>query len=169
MDIATELRHHQEQDPIMGSFFKALHEWTLRTIIQFFREDMPEMGYPCFRFAKLDGERRGEYTPKDGACLPDVISMDPEVIRDGLEAAEVIAHELVHLWQNHLGYTLENNLHDESFHNKMADYGIVTEGDAGNARGTIGDVWEDWLKDNEDLKLRYYGLGPLEDKADEDE
>ena len=159
MSIAADLRLHQEADPETGLFFKAVHQFTLRTLVQFFKWDREEMGYPCIGVGPLEGERTGEFTPMNSLRLPNVITLDAFKMNTGLDVCEVIAHELVHLWEHTLEYDLTGNAHNESFHNRMADYGIATKGQTGKHVGYMGEVWEGWMEENLDLGLQRFTLG----------
>lgn len=117
------------------------------------------MGYPCLGAASLGRYRMAEYTPKNSFMLPHAIALNFMEMDTGIDVCEHIAHELVHMWEHSLGYDLSGNAHNEQFHNKMSDYGIATQGVMGRHVGYMGDVWQDWLKRNEDLKLETFKLG----------
>jgi len=159
--IALLLRQHQEDHPEVGSFFKAIHMFIDRTVVEFFGKDVGSMPFPVVSFEPIPGERRGEYRPADGYFLPHKITVDPFKMDTGLDAAEILAHELVHLWMQWLGYPMVDNVHTDAFHEKMADYGIMSKGDTGDHVGLIGEVWVDWLEHNEDLQLASYAMGDV--------
>lgn len=158
-EIALLLRSHQEQHHDVGKWFTAVHTFIDRTVAEFFPEDVGKLPTPVISFEPIPGERRGEYRPWDGYFLPHKIVVDPFKMTNGLECCEILAHELVHLWEWYLGYPMIDNNHTQAFHDKMMDYGIVVEGDTGNHVGTLGDVWVDWLEHNHDLGLASYDMG----------
>jgi hypothetical protein len=162
MDIAKALREYQEQDLETGLFFRSVHEFTLRTLIEFFRRDMDEMGYPCFRFERIPGERLAEYRSLDGYRLSNVITIDPFKLENGDQIPELIAHELVHQWLYMLEYDQSGNAHEQPFMDKMMDYGIVTEQGSGNHIGTVSDIWENFLAENDDIRFHRFMLGELD-------
>lgn len=163
--INTTLRAHQEKDEQFGAFFKALHTFVDRTLERFF-EDTPGMPHPVVALEKVRASCRGEYLPKDGRTLEHCITVDPFKCKNGEEAAEVLAHELVHAWQFAVGRLPERNYHNSEFHNRMGLMGILSSGKAGHHNGYLeGDVWRDWLGENGDLYLASFILpGEDEDK-----
>lgn len=169
MDIAQALREHQIADLETGLMYRAVHEFTLRTLLEFFYRDIDEMGYPCIRFERIDSESLAEYRPVDGYRLPNSITIDPFKLDTGAELFELIAHELVHQWLHMLEYDQSGNKHEQPFQDKMMDYGIVTEVGTGKRLGTVGDIWEDWLGVNSDLELERFRFGePYEIDSESD-
>lgn len=157
------LQDHQEQDPEFGAFFKALHLFAERTIGMFFA-DTPQMPHPFISLDKVRSSCRGRYMPKDGMMLNDSIVLDPFKITTGVDAAEVLAHELVHVWQQHVGKLPERNYHNSEFHNRLGLMGIASSGKRGSHSGYIeGGVWADWISQNKDLQLEEFKL-PGEDE-----
>jgi hypothetical protein len=152
------LQDHQENDPEFGAFFKALHTFAERTIGTFFA-DTPQMPHPIISLDKVRSTCRGRYMPKDGMMLNDSITLDPFKIKDGVDAAEVLAHELVHVWQHHVGKLPERNYHNAEFHNRLGLMGIMSSGKRGHHSGYVeGGVWPDWISQNEDLQLGEFKL-----------
>lgn len=152
------LRERQEADPQLGSFFQALHAFADRTIKQFFH-DTPELPHPVIALERTRATCRGEYQPVDGALLPHKIIIDPHKCATGEDAAEVLAHELVHLWQHYVGKLPERNYHNAEFHNRLGLLGILSSGKAGHHNGYIeGGVWQEWLAENDDLQLAKFAL-----------
>jgi hypothetical protein len=155
---AITLRRHQEADERVGHLFKALHTFADRTIVRFF-SDCREMQtvMPVLSFDELRNDRRGVYRAKDGYTLAHSITLNPYALRDGEEAAEVLAHELVHVWENVTGNQQSENYHGAQFHERMMRYGIETAGRHGRTvRHVTVDgepVWANWLAENEDLQL----------------
>lgn len=163
LEIVMRLRAHQEADETFGAFFHALHTFADRTIKQFF-DDSPDMPYPTISLEEDRLSRKGHYRPKDGSALTDNININPLAHTNGEEAAETLAHELVHLWQNHVGRPMKRNFHNAEFHQRMSLYDIETSGKAGY-HGALGNGWHVWLAENEDLRLREFLLpGPPENK-----
>lgn len=158
-DITAILRTHQEADDVLGGLFKALHTFADRTIDEFFG-DTPDLPYPVVAMEKDRSSRLGYYTLRDGYTLVHRINLNPYALKNGLEAAETLAHEMVHLWQAHVGRPCQRNYHGSEFHARMAMYGIHTEGKLGRHHGPIeGDTtWSDWLERNRDLELDKYVL-----------
>ncbi len=156
-----DLRHKQEEGVIFGKLFSAIYEFTDRTILRYFSDALP---VPVLAFEKVRGSCRGEFVPIDGLGIKNRITIDPFQCKTGEDIAEVLAHELVHLWQFSNGKAPDRNYHNEEFHNRMGLYGILTSGRNGHHEGYIeGGQWEDWLKENHDLKLAEFKL-PGEDE-----
>lgn len=156
--INTLLREHQEADETFGALFKALHTFVDRTLERFF-EDTPGMPHPVVALEKVRTSCRGEYHPKDGRMLEHCIVVDPFKCSNGEEAAEVLAHELVHAWQFAVQRLPERNYHNSEFHNRLGLMGIMSSGKRGHHVGYIeGDVWPLWLKENSDLLLAQFIL-----------
>lgn len=159
LDITMRLRQHQEQDPILGALFAALHTFADRTIERFY-EDTPDLPYPVVAMEKDRRTRLGYYTQRDGYTLVHRINLNPYALRTGEEAAETLAHEIVHLWQEHIGKPCQRNYHGAEFHRRMATYGIETKGKKGAHVGYVeGDpTWPNWMVENEDLQLDKFVL-----------
>lgn len=151
-DISKRLRQHQEADPNLGPFFLALHTFADRTKKAFF-EDAPDMPHPVVALEPDRKDRRAYYTAKDGYTLVHRINLNPVVLRNGEEAAEALAHEIVHLWQYHVGRPMERNYHSAEFHARMRLYGIETSGKRGEHVDYIDATWANWMKTNADLRL----------------
>jgi len=154
-DITTALRAHQEADPILGGLFRALHTFADRTIDEFYH-DTPDLPYPVVAMEKDRRSRRGYYTDRDGYALVHRINLNPYCLRNGAEAAETLAHELVHLWQSHVGRPIKRNYHSAEFHQRMAEYGIETTGKLGTHVSYLDVTWPNWMVTNEDLQLENY-------------
>lgn len=163
-DITQALRDHQSNDPILGSFFKALHWFAIRTIDTFY-QDTPGMPLPVIALEQDRRSRRGYYTERDGYALVHRINLNPFALHNGEEAAFVLAHELVHLWQAHIGRPMVRNYHGADFHQRMAEYGIETAGKAGRFVKYLDITWPNWLEENSDLKLERYILPGNDGKA----
>lgn len=162
LDITMQLREHQAEDPVLGELFKALHTFADRTVEEFFY-DTPDLPHPVVAMEKDRASRRGFYTVRDGYTLIHRINLNPYALRDGEDAARTLAHELVHLWQQHVGRPCKRNYHSAEFHARMAEYGITTTG----KRGTFveaGGRWEAWMVENEDLKLASFILPGTDQK-----
>lgn len=157
-DITTMLRQHQEEDELLGGLFKALHTFADRTMEEFY-SDTPTMPYPVVAMEKDRANRLGYYTTKDGYTLVHRINLNPYSLKTGTEAAETLAHEMVHLWQAHIGRPCLRNYHGADFHQRMAHYGILTKGKRGHHTGyDESGTWPAWMKRNEDLELDKYVL-----------
>lgn len=156
MGITEQLRTHQEADPDFGLFFQAMHAFIDRTLEEFFwGAGLP---HPVFSMEKDDSGRSGFYVAKDGFLLPHRISVNPWAVRNGEHTAEVVAHELVHLWEYWAGNPTDNNRHNETFHARMGEYGILTTGPDGKHTGYTNGRWQAWLEENEDLNLASFIL-----------
>lgn len=156
-EVAILLRSHQEADPVLGPLFKALHTFADRTIEEFFG-DVPDMPHPVVAMEKDRQDRRGYYTRRDGYALEHRINLNPYLLPHGDAAAETLAHELVHMWQELVGRPIQRNYHSAEFHARMALYGIKTEGKRGNHVGYIGTTWGLWMDINQDLELHRFIL-----------
>lgn len=170
MTTAMALRQHQEADPVVGKFFQAMHTFADRTVTRFFSDaEQMRTVFPVLAFEELRHDRRGVYRPKDGYTLEHSITLNPYALADGEEAAEVLAHELVHLWEHVTGNVGADNYHGAPFHDRMARMGILTEGRHGKHVGRQSvdgePVWENWLVENEDLNLARFKLDGYERKA----
>lgn len=152
LDIAMRLRAHQESDETFGTFFKALHTFADRTVEEFF-SDTPDLPHPVVSLEEDRLSRKGHYRPKDGYALIHNINLNPLAHVNGEEAAETLGHELVHLWQYHIGRPMQRNYHNAEFHERMRLYGIETDGKAGRHVQYIDVTWPNWLVENEDLRL----------------
>lgn len=155
--MAQVMRNHQEADPVFGPLFSALHTFVDRTIEEFYY-DTPELPHPVIAMEKDRSGRVGYYTVKDGYTLIHRINVDPWKLRNGEEAAEVVAHELIHLWQQYVGRPIKRNYHSAEFHSRMALYGIQTAGKAGKHTGYTTGRWQAWMEENEDLQLGMFQL-----------
>jgi hypothetical protein len=155
--ITLALRRHQEQDEVLGPFFKALHTFADRTIDEFF-SDTPDLPYPVVAMEKDRVGRLGYYTERDGYALIHRINLNPYALSNGEQAAETLAHELVHLWQAHVGRPIKRDYHSAEFHQRMAEYGIETSGKKGRHIRYIDITWHNWMEENSDLELWRYSL-----------
>lgn len=162
-ETTMQLRAHQEADPTFGLLFQALHTFADRTIEEFF-SDTPGMPHPTISLEEDRLTRKGHYRPKDGYALVHNINLNPLAHKNGEEAAETLAHELVHLWQDTIGRPMKRNFHNAEFHGRMAQYGITTDGK--NGRHVQWEIqWPNWLVENADLRLGDFQLpGPPEDR-----
>lgn len=163
LDISAALAAHQEMDPVLGPFFTALHTFVIRTIDEFY-SDTPGLPYPVLALEPDRKGRRGYYTERDGYALVHRINLNPYALRTGEDAAHTLAHELVHLWQSHIGAPMVRNYHGEQFHQRMADYGIETTGKLGTFSRYIDTTWPNWLVENADLELEKYILPGKDEK-----
>lgn len=154
--IQVDLRQWQEGDPELGTFYARLYEFIDRTREAFFRheynaEPLPEL---TLSFEELRAGRVGEYRPKDGTLVPDVIVLDPHKLEDGWAAAEVIVHEMAHAWMKEV----EEPDHSDQWRTCMAEMGIIAN-DAGRHVGyTDPDVWQQWMSACDDLELKAFKL-----------
>ena len=154
-ELASMLRAHQEGHPTLGDLFKALHTFADRTCKRYFDDvEMPPVAI------SMDNDRRnklGHYRIRDGYLQEHAINLNPLALRSGAEAAETLAHELVHLWQVVDGHPCVNNHHGADFHERIATMGIDARGPRGMHHGTTAD-WLNWMLENEDLELEKYLL-----------
>lgn len=163
IDIVEALRAHQAEDPLLGPLFQALHTFADRTLERFF-EDTPDMPHPVVAFEKDRRTRLGYYTSRDGYALIHRINLNPFSLRNGAEAAETLAHEMVHLWQAHVGRPCQRNYHGKEFHDRMLTYGIISDGKRGYHKGYEGDTWAQWMEENADLDLAAFLLPGMDAK-----
>lgn len=157
--LYPDLRRQQCALDPLGAVYTALYELHDRLRKTFYSDspddqDMPEA---IIRFGPLKRNRMAEYTRFDGT-LWTVITIDPLKHRTAADAAEYLAHEMVHLWMDYLGYEQSDNYHGKPFHDAMANYGICTSGRYGEHVGYIGDVWKQWMEENHDLGLGWFVL-----------
>lgn len=160
------LQDHQENDPEFGAFFKAMHTFTERTIEKFFA-DTPDLPRPILKFEPVRATCRGKYEPKDGLTLHDSITIDPFKCATGVDVAEVLAHELVHEWQHHVGRLPERNFHNSEFHARLGLMGLKSTGKTGRHIGFIddGELWQRWVYvENKDLQLKEFLLPKDEER-----
>lgn len=156
-DIEKDLRQHQEAAEGIGLFYGRLYKLAERIIEEFYT-DVPGMPTPLISLDTDGGRRRGYYVPVDGSQLLNRISLNLDVLRDGAEAAETLAHEMVHLFENHIGQPCENEYHGEAFHARMSVYGIQTIGSRGRHVGYVDDRWQRFMETNADLELEKFIL-----------
>jgi len=157
LDITASLRAHQEKDPILGDFFAALHTFADRTMDEFYA-DTPGMPHPVVAMEQDRVNRLGYYTQRDGYALVHRINLNPYAHTDGEQAAETLAHEIVHLWQAHVGRPIKRDYHGVEFHQRMAEYGIETTGKRGKHVRYIDITWPNWMEMNADLELGRFSL-----------
>lgn len=152
VQLVEALRQYQETDVPLGPFFQAMHAFIDRTLEEFFY-DTPLIDHPVIGMQKDRRSRFGFYTTKDGYALANRINLNPYAHKTGLEVAETCAHELVHLWQAHVGRPCNHNYHNDEFHRRMSTMGIRTEGRNGKHVGYTTGQWQAWIEENEDLRL----------------
>ena len=146
--IAKAIRTHQIHLPETGHWWRSIHKFMERTIDEFWYSQFP---YPILSMEETDG--LSHYDPMDGIGLRFRINLNPFKLSDGLQAAEVLAHELVHLHEDLSGVPTLHNQHTSFFHEEMfIRYGIATKGESGEHVGHSG-KWEDWLEENMELEL----------------
>lgn len=150
--VVELLRAQQELDLELGPFFTALHTFADRTIEEFFY-DTPELRHPVICVEKDRASRLGYYTVRDGYTFVDRINLNVHALRTGADAAETLAHEIVHMWQAFVGKPCKRNYHGKEFHDRMAMYGIKTEGKLGKHTGYTSGQWQAWMEENADLEL----------------
>lgn len=153
--VAVVLRHWQNTDESFGVLFTSFNAFVDRTMEEFFM-DTPDLPIPILKFEQSADQPniRGYYQKIDGSGIHHRLGLNPMRIRNGEEAAEVIAHELVHLWQQYVGRPCEENRHTEEFHEQMMErYNIITEGPHGTLKGFHTPLWDAWMIENEDLRL----------------
>lgn len=155
--VVRVLREAQERDPVLGPLFQALHTFADRLREEFF-SDEPKMPHPVIAMEKDRGKRLGYYTERDGYLLLHRINLNPYALRTGSDAAETLAHEMVHLWQWVIGRPCKNNYHGREFHEKMAEMGIISTGRNGY-HADFEERWLTWMTvDNHDLGLPHFIL-----------
>lgn len=161
MSAELELRYRQVQDETYGPLFDALYAFADRTLTRFF-DDVPDIPAVVLTMERDRYGRAGFFTPMNGALLRNVINLNPFGLRDGKEAAETIAHELVHHWQTYVGASTD---HDEEFHQTMMTlYGISTHGSEGR-HGGHDERWDEWMEENADLGLERFLLPGMNARA----
>jgi hypothetical protein len=153
----ARLRENQMGHPELGGLFEALYTLTERIYGEFFW-DAPEMPLPFITLEREQRGRLGSYVPWSTSSIANVINLNPFVHATGADLATTLAHEIMHLWENHVGEPTINNLHTERFHERMWTlYGIRTEGEEG-VTFNVDERWEDWMRTNDDLRLESYLL-----------
>jgi len=155
--LTAQIIKLQVEDETFGLLFRALYEFMDRTIDEFYF-DIPELPAPFLSLEKERGNMtRGSYVPADTVRLQHRINLNPFVLKDGVDAARTLAHELVHHWQ--FAQTGQTG-HGQDFHERMRNYGLKTVGKNGHCIGTMDDdsTWPDWMIANEDLHLEKFIL-----------
>lgn len=145
------LRLWQQDQPDIGPLFAVAYELADRMASRFFPDwDLPG---PLLSFAVEEG-KAGYYLARDGIGHENVINLNPYVLKNGVEMAETLAHEMMHLWLNHVGQPTIDNFHDAKFHSLMMNvFGIHTTSKHGRHTGYVDDTWAEWLAENDDLCL----------------
>jgi hypothetical protein len=152
--LAKAIRTHQYHLPETGTWWRTIHKFLERTLDEFWYSTTP---YPVLSMEETDG--LSHYDSMNGMGLRHVIVLNHQRIRDGEHAAELLAHELVHLHQDIIGVPTVFNIHTEEFHSLMfTTYGIATHGANGVHTGYTG-RWEEWLEENLDLGLGKFKFG----------
>lgn len=154
-DARVAIREEQEADPTLGPFFRALYIFADRTVEECWGDSFPT---PVITLETI-GRKDGFFVPRDGMTFPR-INLNPNVLRNGADAAECLTHELVHAKLSHEGRHAQRNYHSAEFHELMEQVGILTQGRNGRHVGyTDDDWWWKWLNDaNVDLHLDQYQL-----------
>lgn len=160
-ELAKGLRAHQEAHPVIGTLYRSLHTFADRLLERFFSEDdMPQV---VISVEKDRRNRLGHYRPYDGYTLCHSINLNIAALKDGLEAASTLAHEIVHVWQVVDGHPCQKNYHGQDFHSKMAELGIETAGPHGVHERNTAD-WLNWIEENSDLNLEKFVLPGADQK-----
>jgi predicted SprT family Zn-dependent metalloprotease len=161
-ELARKLREHQEAHPQVGGLYRALHTFADRLIEHHFSHlDMPQLAL------SIEKDRRnklGHYRPFDGYMMVHTINLNISTMKDGEEAAETLAHEIVHLWQVVDGHPCKKNHHGEDFHAMMAQIGIETRGPLGHHVSRTA-TWLNWMEENADLNLAAFTLPGVNQRA----
>lgn len=152
MNIEEQIRKRQMEHEVFGPMYGRLYTFVDRTIDEFFW-DVPDFPWPTLSMEKGRAGRAGHYEPVDALGVPHRINLNPFELRDGAQAAETLAHELLHMWEELTGQPTLDNVHSEEFNERMFSlFGIRTEGHDG--RHTASDErWDEWLEKNADLNL----------------
>lgn len=146
--ISRAIRTHQRNLPETGTWWSAIHEFLARTLDEYWYSAIP---YPILSMASIEG--LSCYDPVDGIGLQHRITFNPFRMTNGVQAAELLAHELMHLHEDMSGIPTVFNVHGQRFHDDMFSvYGIATAGENGHHQGNDG-RWEEWLENNLDLNL----------------
>lgn len=158
------IRDHQEADPQLGPLYVALYAFAHRTSEHFFGAPLR----PLLSFEDLRRNRRGRYMRVDSYGFAHAITLNPFALKTGEDAAETLAHELVHMWLEVRDGTVFDGAvtivtHGPAFHEHMHAMGLMTEGPHGECKshGMVDGepVWANWLVENEDLGLGRFILG----------
>lgn len=161
-ELASLLRQHQEDHPKLGELFTALHTFADRTAKRYFDDvDMPQF---VISFDKDRRNKLGHYRMVDGYYQPHAINLNVHAMRNAAEAAETLAHEMVHLWQVVDGHPCVKNYHGDDFHAKAHSMGLDTRGPLGQHHGRKAE-WLNWMEENADLELERYKLPGVDAKA----
>lgn len=161
MTLVAILRAEQEADEDLGPFFQVLYVFAERLL----EEQWPQLKLDV-PFITLDtvGRKDGYFVPRDGLTVPRV-NLNPSVLRTGRDAAEVLAHELVHMKLASEGKYAKRNYHAREFHEEMKGIGILTEGRNGRHIGyTEDDNWQALMELNGDLELDQFILPGMDAK-----
>lgn len=154
--IATTVRAFQcasDGDDQYGFLWQTFYTVVDRLLEEFWSE-WATIPYPILSMDFDREEMLGWFEPYDCIGLPCRLNINPQKLKNGLEAAEVIAHELLHVWEWYLAEMgTENNVHTEFFKDQMWEiYGINVEIPSGRHFGNDG-RWDEWLSRNTDLHL----------------
>jgi hypothetical protein len=154
-ELAKQLREQQESHERLGPLYGALHGFADRLVERYFSDvNMP----PCvISFEKDRRTKLGHYRPYDGYTLTHAINLNIWIMKSAVEAAETLAHELVHLWQVVDGHPCQKNFHGDDFHGKMLELGIETRGPTGMHVAKRAE-WLNFLEENQDLELEKFVL-----------
>ena len=153
-----EVRKRQLEHGNLSTLFEAMYTLCDRIIGTFF--DDAEMVMPVVTLDH-DGSVAGKFTAGSSLGLGPVINLNPWGNKDGIEMAETLAHEVLHLWEHTVGTLNDNNRHTDEFHQRMwALYGIRTTGTSGR-HGGHDHRWDEFLQMQDDLHLDWFNLpGP---------
>lgn len=148
----ARLRENQKREGPLGALFEALYSFAERIYDEYFY-DAPEMPLPFITLEREERHKLGSYVPANTYGITNVINLNPFEHATGADLAVTLAHEIVHLWEAHVGAPTLDNLHTAQFHERMWTlYGIRTDGDDGVAYN-VDERWEEWMRENEDLQL----------------
>lgn len=162
--MPDQVHNAQRADEILGPLYSTLYELEGRLHFEFFY-DAPGIPAPVIMLEELPNRKRGCFWPKhDGTGLRNVIVLNPHAHANCLELAQTLAHEMVHMWEQHTGQPCTNNVHTDTFHERMwSIFGIRTTG-ADGRHTNVDDRWSIWLTE-QDLALETWILPGADRKA----
>lgn len=146
-EVIHTITKYQRNQPA-GLFIDRMQTYYNRLWRKFFLHEPPSI----LLSVDHDGTNRGWFSSSDGLLLPMRININVHVLENGIDAAEVLAHETVHVWEYINDEWNPANHHGKEFHAKMNEIGLITTGRSGRTNFRSS-KWFDWLKEVEDLEL----------------
>lgn len=146
----NDIRERQVEHEKFGELFRRMYVLIERTTEEYFYD--VEMPMVVLSFERDRMDKLGWYMPEDGMGIEHRMNLNVYALRDGTHAAEVIAHEMLHVWEYAVGRHVGGD-HSDEFNERMFSlFGIRTEGPTGKHMAH-DERWDEWLAQNSDLGL----------------